>query len=231
VGIAESLSVDGRGLIHLSGWDPHYFSFDRFPISWPIVTLAIFENDDPDGDAIVTGTPLTLTSAITASDGTVISTVTMVAPAQGKPFPDVPNRIQAAMGVTVTFPRVGDYRIRINATAEGVETSGERMIHVRRAQPPPFTESVAQVAALEVPRRTDTLRIVRAQYGAQGTWCDVTTTVQAQVHDAVLRIGATNIDLGVDPLPGVEKELVIEYDDGERVTEERFQEGAFVVLP
>lgn len=54
------------------------------------------------------------------------------------------------------------------------------------------------------------LEVVKAEYGADGKWSDVTAKVQSLVDGGASSVGATNDNFG-DPNEGVEKTLKIKY--------------------
>ncbi|HVN18601.1 MAG TPA: DUF3395 domain-containing protein [Dongiaceae bacterium] len=61
------------------------------------------------------------------------------------------------------------------------------------------------------------LRILRADYGAEGQFVDVTDTLRSRIDDGRLYLRVDNYSLGVDPIPGVHKFLRVEYiHHGER---------------
>jgi len=61
------------------------------------------------------------------------------------------------------------------------------------------------------------LRILRAYYGADGRFVNVTDAVRSHMDDGHLFLLVDNYSLGVDPLPGVHKWLRVLYMfDGER---------------
>jgi hypothetical protein len=61
------------------------------------------------------------------------------------------------------------------------------------------------------------LQILRAYYGAEGQFMNVTDAVRSQVNGGRLFIRVDNYTMGGDPLPGVHKRLRILYTiDGER---------------
>ena len=69
----------------------------------------------------------------------------------------------------------------------------------------------------EYARRERGLEILRAYYGAEGQFANVTEAVRSQVADGRLYLRVDNYSMGVDPLPGVHKRLRIMYKlDGER---------------
>ena len=66
-------------------------------------------------------------------------------------------------------------------------------------------------------RRGPRLRIVRAYYGSEGRFIDVTDTLQQRVDDARIYIRVDNYNMGGDPLPGHRKWLRVLYSyNGER---------------
>jgi DnaJ-like protein len=61
------------------------------------------------------------------------------------------------------------------------------------------------------------LRILRAYYGAEGQFVNVTEALRSRVDDGRLNLHVDNYSMGVDPLPGRRKWLrVLYYFDGER---------------
>jgi len=62
------------------------------------------------------------------------------------------------------------------------------------------------------------LEIVQAKYGADDVWIDVTKQLRDRVKGNAIAIQVTN-NIAGDPIPGVSKSLVVEYEiDGERKT-------------
>ena len=61
------------------------------------------------------------------------------------------------------------------------------------------------------------LQILRAEYGAEGQFVNVTDTLRSRVNDGRLFLFVDNYNLGVDPAPGVHKHLRVSYiQDGDR---------------
>ena len=78
------------------------------------------------------------------------------------------------------------------------------------------------------PRHVD---IVRALYGAEKRWVNVTRPVQARTsHYRHIWLGRYN-DLGGDPIEGVDKILKIEYKIDGKPGKAEFPEDAEVLLP
>ncbi len=75
-----------------------------------------------------------------------------------------------------------------------------------------------------LPAQARDLSIEVARYGAQGRFWDVTEAVRANVQDGSLDMAVGNhmFNVGrgeVDPIPGIEKDLIITYElNGERDT-------------
>jgi hypothetical protein len=66
-------------------------------------------------------------------------------------------------------------------------------------------------------RRERGLHILRAYYGAEGQFMNVTDVLRRRIDDGRLYLRVDNENLGGDPLPGVHKWLRILYIyDGER---------------
>jgi DnaJ-like protein len=66
-------------------------------------------------------------------------------------------------------------------------------------------------------RRGPGLRILRAYYGAEGRFINVTDALQQRVDDARIYIRVNNYNMGGDPLPGHRKWLRVLYSyNGER---------------
>jgi len=59
-----------------------------------------------------------------------------------------------------------------------------------------------------------TLEILRAYYGAEGQFVNVTDTVRSRIDRGRLYLRVDNYSMGVDPLPGVHKRLRILYTIG-----------------
>ena len=63
------------------------------------------------------------------------------------------------------------------------------------------------------------LRILRAYYGAEGQFVNVTDALQSQLVDGRIYLRVNNASMGADPLPGRRKELRVLYSvGGERKT-------------
>ncbi len=77
------------------------------------------------------------------------------------------------------------------------------------------------------------VEIVKAEYGANGTYRDVTETLRQHVGNlAVIALPAGfNGTFGGDPAPGVPKELKIQYKIDNQAGEASFAENATIVLP
>jgi hypothetical protein len=66
-------------------------------------------------------------------------------------------------------------------------------------------------------RRGPQLRILRAYYGAEGQFINVTDALQSRIDDGRIYIRVDNYSMGADPLPGHRKWLRILYSyNGER---------------
>jgi hypothetical protein len=61
------------------------------------------------------------------------------------------------------------------------------------------------------------LQIMRAYYGAEGQFVNVTDALRSRMDDGRLNLHVDNYSMGVDPMPGVHKSLRVLYVlDGER---------------
>jgi Domain of unknown function (DUF3395) len=61
------------------------------------------------------------------------------------------------------------------------------------------------------------LQILRAEYGTEGQFVNVTDALRSRINDGRLFLFVDNYNLGVDPAPGVHKHLRVSYiQDGER---------------
>ena len=66
-------------------------------------------------------------------------------------------------------------------------------------------------------RHESGLRILRAYYGADGQFANVTDALRSRVGDRGLYLHVDNYSMGGDPLPGAHKRLRILYTiDGDR---------------
>lgn len=61
------------------------------------------------------------------------------------------------------------------------------------------------------------LQILRAEYGVEGQFANVTEALRSRIDDGRLILFVNNYTMGVDPAPGVHKQLRVLYlQDGER---------------
>ena len=78
------------------------------------------------------------------------------------------------------------------------------------------------------------VEIIKAEYGAEGKFKDVTEALRRHVGDfplIVLPSSKYNSDLGGDPVPGVVKELKVQYRIDGKPGEATFPEDAPIMLP
>ena len=75
------------------------------------------------------------------------------------------------------------------------------------------------------------LRILHAQYGANETYQDVTSRVNANVGNDQLRMEVSNQTMGGDPLENVEKELEVRYSIDGMEYKKTFAEGSTAGIP
>lgn len=75
------------------------------------------------------------------------------------------------------------------------------------------------------------LRVLRATYGGQGKFSDVTQRLQSQVSGGRLNVTVTNDNMGGDPIYGVVKNLYIRYVCGGRDIEKTIGEGNTLSIP
>ena len=78
------------------------------------------------------------------------------------------------------------------------------------------------------------VEILKAEYGANGQFKDVTAIVQQQTRDLpliVLPSANYNASFGGDPVPSVQKQLKIQYKINGKTGEATFAENAAIVLP
>jgi len=80
--------------------------------------------------------------------------------------------------------------------------------------------------------KCDSIEIVKATYGAQDSWIDVTKQVQSKVtHYRLIELGPFN-NLAGDPINGVVKKMKIEYKiDGKAGTIEIPENSSEIILP
>jgi hypothetical protein len=78
------------------------------------------------------------------------------------------------------------------------------------------------------------VEIVKAEYGANGKFKDVTDALRRHVGDfplIVLPSSSYNSALGGDPVPGVVKQLKVQYRINGKPGEATFPEDAPIMLP
>lgn len=73
--------------------------------------------------------------------------------------------------------------------------------------------------------------IVRAEYGAEDQWIEVTADLCSKVKRRKLETLVTNALCGRDPKPGVGKILKVDYKIGSKERSESISEGSKAVLP
>jgi len=105
----------------------------------------------------------------------------------------------------------------------------EERERIAAAYPPLEGEQTASSSA-NAPAVQQELRIVKARYGARGTFVDVTDVLQQKVKDGSLSIQADNSIKG-DPLPGVVKALEVEYRHQGKTHTVEVREGKTLELP
>ena len=69
--------------------------------------------------------------------------------------------------------------------------------------------AVAFIAVLTVPAVAQGGELVRADWGVPGRTVDVTARVRTFIHDGVLQLEVTRFNLGIDPAPHQNKDLLI----------------------
>ena len=78
------------------------------------------------------------------------------------------------------------------------------------------------------------VEIVKAQYGAGTKWKEVTEALRRHVRGfplIVLPSSSYNSSLGGDPLPGIVKQLKVQYRINGKTGEATFPENATIMLP
>lgn len=73
--------------------------------------------------------------------------------------------------------------------------------------------------------------IMEAVYGAESTWRDVKSLLQAQARDGVIDFSVGNHNMGGDPIFGRSKTLRVKYVGGGRIQEKQWREGDRVSIP
>nr|MBC8874476.1 PBS lyase [Planctomycetota bacterium] len=78
------------------------------------------------------------------------------------------------------------------------------------------------------------VEIIKAEYGAGTTWKDVTAILGRHVRDfplIALPSSSYNSSLGGDPVPGIVKQLKVQYKMNGKAGEAAFPENATIMLP
>lgn len=75
------------------------------------------------------------------------------------------------------------------------------------------------------------LTILRAFYGVQGKMVDVTGRVQGMVHNGTLAVASNNPSMGMDPVPGADKILIVFYQYHGQEQAAAASEGHWLSLP
>lgn len=87
--------------------------------------------------------------------------------------------------------------------------------HARREQHERHEREERREREYAYEQRPRGLQILRAYYGAEGQFVNVTEAVRSQVADGRLYLHVDNYSMGADPLPGVHKRLRIMYMVGD----------------
>jgi len=91
-----------------------------------------------------------------------------------------------------------------------------------------------QALLIQLGRQPIRLEILRAEYGAQGKYVDVTAILRHHARDlplVLLPSESYNASFGGDPVPGVVKELRVEYRINGKPGKTTFRENATILLP
>lgn len=101
---------------------------------------------------------------------------------------------------------------------------------------PPSPEGFDQEVQAILDEREQTheknpLRIISAKYGAQDTFVDCIAKLSALAEKGSIKILVNNTALGVDPIKGVEKDLIVEYTYAGETRSITVHEGNTLTLP
>jgi hypothetical protein len=77
----------------------------------------------------------------------------------------------------------------------------------------------------------NSLRIIRAYYGVQGRTVNVSEILRERVREGMLRFIVSNNEMGGDPVPGVEKVLIVVYRYQGNETATAVREGDLLTIP
>lgn len=91
------------------------------------------------------------------------------------------------------------------------------------------TESLA-LSSEQTPVPSKKLVIVKAIYGHQDTRVDVTDRLNRAIRDGKLRVHVGN-EIGGDPCPGIQKDLIVTHRYGDEEPTQTFLEGTDLELP
>jgi len=75
------------------------------------------------------------------------------------------------------------------------------------------------------------LIIHSAKYGAKDKWNDVTQLLRSKISAGRVELRVSNENLGGDPVPGVVKELVLDYSYGGKRSTKKILENETLSLP
>jgi len=96
-----------------------------------------------------------------------------------------------------------------------------------------ITQAALEAASAKetaAPAASGNLEIVKAVYGAESTWADVTEKVKAKVANGKLSVEASNDNFG-DPLEGTQKFLKVNYKLNGKELEKQADENATLEIP
>jgi hypothetical protein len=110
-------------------------------------------------------------------------------------------------------------QVRIPLSATGFSIA--ELYSNQPAQPPPPP----------APAPAPTLRLLSAQWGADGRFADVLPVLEPRITNNTLSIRATNQNLGVDPAVGKTKNLTVQYEWNGAAFELSVRENATLSIP
>lgn len=146
---------------------------------------------------------------------------------------DRPAERDLVLEIVERYPSVGMLRLAVEIAKDPAMKNKATAVAMAVAQKVSGNSDVRDLLE-QIDREPVKIDIIKAEYGAGTTWKDVTSILRRHVRDlplVVLPSPNYNSALGGDPVPGVVKQLKVQYRMDGKAGEAVFNENAPIVLP
>ncbi|MFV2065695.1 MAG: HEAT repeat domain-containing protein [Pirellulales bacterium] len=136
--------------------------------------------------------------------------------------------------VLARYPSIDTLRLAVAAARDSALANDAKATGLTIAQKIGGNAVDVQQLLAQLGQEPMKVEIIKAEYGAEGTFLDVTEILRRYVRNLPLILlpsAGYNSSLGGDPLPGVPKQLKIQYQIDGKPGETAFPENATILLP